>query len=34
LGIVIDDVGAGLYALAFMQVLLHVGLLQRAWWPR
>ena len=24
-GIVLDDVGAGLYALAFMQVLLHVG---------
>jgi phosphatidylglycerophosphatase A len=26
-GIVIDDVGAGLYALAVMQVLLHFGLL-------
>ena len=28
-GIVIDDVGAGLYALAIMQVLLHFGLLPR-----
>jgi phosphatidylglycerophosphatase A len=28
-GIVIDDVGAGLYALAVMQVLLHFGLLPR-----
>jgi len=27
LGIVIDDVGAGLYALAVMQVLLHLGVL-------
>jgi phosphatidylglycerophosphatase A len=28
-GIVLDDVGAGLYALAVMQVLLHFGLLPR-----
>ncbi|HVO79793.1 MAG TPA: phosphatidylglycerophosphatase A [Terriglobales bacterium] len=28
-GIVVDDVGAGLYALAVMQVLLHFGLLPR-----
>lgn len=28
-GIVIDDVGAGLYALAVMQVLLHFGILPR-----
>jgi phosphatidylglycerophosphatase A len=28
-GIVIDDVGAGLYALAVMQALLHFGLLPR-----
>jgi phosphatidylglycerophosphatase A len=28
-GIVIDDVGAGLYALAVMQVVLHFGLLPR-----
>jgi phosphatidylglycerophosphatase A len=28
-GIVIDDVGAGLYALAVMQLLLHFGLLPR-----
>jgi phosphatidylglycerophosphatase A len=28
-GIVIDDVGAGLYALAIMHVLLHFGLLPR-----
>ena len=28
-GIVIDDVGAGLYALAVMQTVLHFGLLQR-----
>ena len=28
-GIVVDDVGAGLYALAVMQVLLHVGWLRR-----
>lgn len=27
-GIVLDDVGAGLYALAIMQVLLHYGLLK------
>jgi len=27
LGIVMDDVGAGLYALAIMQVLLHTGIL-------
>jgi len=29
LGIVLDDVGAGLYGLAAMQVLLHFGLLPR-----
>lgn len=29
LGIVIDDVGAGLYALALMQLALHFGLLPR-----
>jgi phosphatidylglycerophosphatase A len=28
-GIVIDDVAAGLYALAVMQTVLHFGLLQR-----
>lgn len=28
-GIVLDDVGAGLYALAFMQIALHFGLLPR-----
>jgi phosphatidylglycerophosphatase A len=28
-GIVVDDVGAGLYALAVMQLLLHFGLLPR-----
>jgi phosphatidylglycerophosphatase A len=28
-GIVVDDVGAGLYALAVMQLLLHFGLLSR-----
>jgi len=28
-GIVIDDVGAGLYALAVMQLVLHFGLLPR-----
>jgi phosphatidylglycerophosphatase A len=28
-GIVVDDVGAGLYALAVMQILLHFGLLPR-----
>jgi phosphatidylglycerophosphatase A len=28
-GIVIDDVGAGLYALAVMQVLLHLGVLPK-----
>jgi phosphatidylglycerophosphatase A len=28
-GIVIDDVGAGLYALAVMQLLLHFGILPR-----
>jgi len=28
-GIVIDDVGAGLYALAVMQIVLHFGLLPR-----
>ena len=28
-GIVLDDVGAGLYALAVMQVVLHFGLLSR-----
>jgi phosphatidylglycerophosphatase A len=28
-GIVIDDVGAGLYALAVMHILLHYGLLPR-----
>ena len=28
-GIVIDDVAAGLYALAVMQILLHFGLLPR-----
>jgi phosphatidylglycerophosphatase A len=28
-GIVLDDVGAGLYALAIMQLLLHFGLLPR-----
>jgi phosphatidylglycerophosphatase A len=28
-GIVLDDVGAGLYALAVMQVALHFGLLPR-----
>jgi phosphatidylglycerophosphatase A len=28
-GIVIDDVGAGLYALAVMQIALHFGLLPR-----
>lgn len=27
-GIVIDDVGAGIYALAVMQLLLHLGLLK------
>jgi phosphatidylglycerophosphatase A len=29
IGIVIDDVGAGLYALAMMQIVLHFGLLPR-----
>lgn len=29
LGIVMDDVGAGLYALAIMQLLLHFGILPR-----
>jgi phosphatidylglycerophosphatase A len=29
IGIVIDDVGAGLYALAIMQIVLHFGLLPR-----
>jgi phosphatidylglycerophosphatase A len=29
IGIVLDDVGAGLYALAIMQVALHFGLLPR-----
>jgi phosphatidylglycerophosphatase A len=29
IGIVIDDVGAGLYALALMQIALHFGLLPR-----
>jgi len=29
IGIVMDDVGAGLYALAVMQLLLHFGLLSR-----
>jgi phosphatidylglycerophosphatase A len=29
IGIVLDDVGAGLYALAIMQVVLHFGLLPR-----
>jgi|SRR6266496_1944408 len=29
-GIVLDDVGAGLYALAVMQLLLHFGLLPRS----
>jgi phosphatidylglycerophosphatase A len=29
MGIVVDDVGAGLYALAVMQLLLHFGLLSR-----
>jgi phosphatidylglycerophosphatase A len=28
-GIVLDDVGAGLYALAIMQIALHFGLLPR-----
>jgi hypothetical protein len=28
-GIVVDDVGAGLYGLAVMQVVLHFGLLPR-----
>jgi phosphatidylglycerophosphatase A len=28
-GIVVDDVGAGLYALAVMQILLHFGWLRR-----
>jgi len=28
-GIVIDDVGAGLYGLAVMQIVLHFGLLPR-----
>jgi phosphatidylglycerophosphatase A len=28
-GVVVDDVGAGLYALAVMQLLLHFGLLPR-----
>ena len=28
-GIVVDDVGAGLYALAVMQIVLHFGLLPR-----
>ncbi len=28
-GIVVDDVGAGLYALAVMQIMLHFGLLPR-----
>jgi phosphatidylglycerophosphatase A len=28
-GIVVDDVGAGIYALALMQLLLHFGLLSR-----
>jgi phosphatidylglycerophosphatase A len=28
-GIVVDDVGAGLYGLAVMQVVLHFGLLSR-----
>jgi hypothetical protein len=27
-GIVLDDVGAGLYALACVQVVLHLGLLK------
>jgi phosphatidylglycerophosphatase A len=29
IGIVLDDVGAGLYALAIMQIVLHFGLLPR-----
>jgi phosphatidylglycerophosphatase A len=29
MGIVVDDVGAGLYALAVMQIVLHFGLLTR-----
>jgi len=29
IGIVLDDVGAGLYALALMQIALHFGLLPR-----
>jgi len=29
MGIVVDDVGAGLYALAVMQIVLHFGLLAR-----
>jgi phosphatidylglycerophosphatase A len=29
MGIVVDDVGAGLYALAVMQIVLHFGLLPR-----
>ena len=33
MGIVIDDVGAGLYALAVMQILLHVSL-GHGWLPR
>jgi phosphatidylglycerophosphatase A len=28
-GIVLDDIGAGLYALALMQLALHFGLLPR-----
>ena len=29
MGIVVDDVGAGLYALTVMQIVLHFGLLPR-----
>jgi phosphatidylglycerophosphatase A len=29
IGIVLDDVGAGIYALAIMQIVLHFGLLPR-----
>lgn len=29
LGIVVDDIGAGLYALAIMQIVLHLGFLPR-----
>lgn len=33
-GIVLDDVGAGLYALIIMQVCLHWSLVPRSWLPR